>query len=177
MGSYEAARKTSKKVINFFCLGLDIRVPEVMLVLKESEKLLEATLNGDEESVARGLDRAHMEVASILTYNDENALGSAIGLAYYSARKDYKLVRELPAGKGFADVVFLPLPHTDKPALVVELKYDKDARTAIQQIKDRQYTQALAGYAGNILLVGINYERGNKDKPHSCVIERTVKQS
>ncbi len=151
--------------------------PEVMRVLKASEKLLEATLNGDEESVARGLDRAHMEVASILTYNDENALGSAIGLAYYSARKDYKLVRELPAGKGFADVVFLPLPHTDKPALVVELKYDKDARTAIQQIKDRQYTQALAGYAGNILLVGINYERGNKDKPHSCVIERTVKQS
>ncbi len=151
--------------------------PEVMRVLKASEKLLEATLNGDEESVARGLDRAHMEVASILTYNDENALGSAIGLAYYSARKDYKLVRELPAGKGFADVVFLPLPHADKPALVVELKYDKDARTAIQQIKDRQYTQALAGYAGNILLVGINYERGNKDKPHSCVIERTVKQS
>ena len=151
--------------------------PEVMRVLKASEKLLEATLDGDEESVARGLDRAHMEVASILTYNDENALGSAIGLAYYSARKDYKLVRELPAGKGFADVVFLPLPHADKPALVVELKYDKDARTAIQQIKDRQYTQALAGYAGNILLVGINYERGNKDKPHSCVIERTVKQS
>ena len=151
--------------------------PEVMRVLKASEKLLEATLSGDEESVERGLDRAHMEVASILTYNDENALGSAIGLAYYSARKDYKLVRELPAGKGFADVVFLPLPHTDKPALVVELKYDEDARTAIQQIKDRQYTQALAGYVGNILLLGINYERGNKDKPHSCVIERTVKQS
>ncbi len=150
--------------------------PEVMRVLKASAKLLEDTLNGDEESVARGLDRAHSEVASILTYNDENSLGCAIGLAYYSARKDYKLIREMPAGKGFADVVFLPLPHTDKPALVVELKYDKTADTAIRQIKDRQYTQAFDGYRGEILLVGINYNSGDKDKPHSCVIERIEKQ-
>ena len=144
--------------------------PEVMRVLKASAKLL------DEESVARGLDRAHSEVASILTYNDENSLGCAIGLAYYSARKDYKLIREMPAGKGFADVVFLPLPHTDKPALVVELKYDKTADTAIRQIKDRQYTQAFDGYRGEILLVGINYNSGDKDKPHSCVIEKIEKQ-
>ena len=150
--------------------------PEVMRVLKASAKLLEDTLNGDEESVARGLDRAHSEVASILTYNDENSLGCAIGLAYYSARKDYKLIREMPAGKGFADVVFLPLPHTDKPALVVELKYDKTADTAIRQIKDRQYTQAFDGYRGEILLVGINYNSGDKDKPHSCVIEKIEKQ-
>ncbi len=74
-----------------------------------------------------------MEVASILTYNDENSLGCAIGLAYYSARKDYMLIRELPTGRGFADIVFLPLPHAGKPALVVELKYDKTANTAIQQ--------------------------------------------
>lgn len=76
---------------------------------------------------------AHMEISSILTYNDENALGAAIGLAYYSARKDYMLIRELPAGKGFADVVFLPLPYTGKPAIVIELKYDKSAAAAIQQ--------------------------------------------
>lgn len=148
---------------------------EVMRVLKASEKLLEDTLRGEAECVAKELDRAHMEVASILTYNDENALGSAIGLAYYSARKDYKLIRELPAGKGFADVVFLPLPHTDKPAMVVELKYDKSVSAAIQQIKDRQYTQALEDYAGEILLVGVNYDKGNPDKPHSCLIEKVEK--
>lgn len=150
--------------------------PEVMRVLKASDKLVEDTLNGDEESVARGLDQAHSEVASILTYNDENSLGCAIGLAYYSARKDYKLIREMPAGKGFADVVFLPLPHTDKPALVVELKYDKTADAAIRQIKDRQYMQVFDGYCGEILLVGINYNNEDKDKPHSCVIERIEKQ-
>ena len=97
---------------------------EVMRVLKASEQLLEDTLRGDAVCVAEGLDRAHTEVASILAYNDENALGSAIGLAYYSARKDYRLIREFPSGKGFADVVFLPLPYTGRPALVVELKYD-----------------------------------------------------
>lgn len=149
--------------------------PEVMRVLKESEKLLEDTLKGDEESVARGLDRAHTEVASILTYNDENSLSCAVGLAYYSARRDYRLIRELPAGKGFADIVFLPLPHTKKPALVVELKYDRRADTALEQMKERNYAQALEGYGGEVLLVGINYEKDHKNKPHSCVIERVVK--
>ncbi len=144
----------------------------IMQILKASEKLLEDTLLCDEKSVAEGLDRAHTEIASILTYNDENALGAAIGLAYYSARKDYKLIRELPAGKGFADVVFLPLTHTGKPALIVELKYNYTAVTAIQQIKDRNYTQALEGYAGEILLVGVNYNKEDKNKPHHCVIEK-----
>ena len=148
---------------------------EVMNVLKASEKLLEATLHGDTGSVARMLDQTHSEVASILTYNDENSLGCAIGLAYYSARKDYKIIRELPAGKGFADIVFLPLPHTDKPAMVVELKYGKTAGAAIQQIKDRNYTQALGGYSGETFLVGVNYDRDNPNKPHSCVIEKVQK--
>ena len=104
---------------------------EVMRILKASEKLLCDTLNGDEESVAKGLDTAHTEAASILTYNDENSLACAIGLAYYSTRKDYQLIRELPAGHGFADIVFLPLPSVCKPALIVELKYNKTADTAI----------------------------------------------
>ena len=150
---------------------------EVMRVLKASERLLEDTLRCDEKSVAEGLDRAHTEVASILTYNDENSLGCAIGLAYYSARKDYKLIRELPTGRGYADVVFLPQTFSKKPALVVELKYDKSADTALQQIKDRRYTQALEDYSGEILLVGINYDRDDKNKPHSCVIEKLNKES
>lgn len=148
--------------------------PEVMRILKASERLLEDTLRGDEKSVAEGLDLAHTEVSSVLTYNDENSLSCAVGLAYYSARKDYRLVREFPTGKGFADVVFLPLPHTDKPALVVELKYDKNAKTAIKQIRERRYTQVLEGYSGEILLVGINYDK--EKKAHSCVIEKTEKK-
>lgn len=144
--------------------------PEVMRVLKESDQLLKDTLSCDEANVAKGLDWAHTQVASILSYNDENSLGCAIGLAYYSARKDYKMIRELPTGRGFADIVFLPLPHTGKPALIIELKYGKSAHAAIQQMKDRHYTQALEGYTGRILLVGINYNKQNKQ--HSCIIEK-----
>ena len=132
----------------------------------------EATLHCDAESVAKGLDKAHTEVASILTYNDENSLGCAIGLAYYSARKDYRMIRELPTGRGFADVVFLPLPFNKKPTLVVELKYDKSVDTALMQIKDRRYTQALEGHAGEVLLVGVNYDKDDKNRPHSCAIEK-----
>ena len=149
---------------------------EVVRVFQASQKLLEDTLRGDEASVARALDRAHTEVASILTYNDENSLACAVQLAYYSARRDYKIIRELPAGKGFADLVFLPLPHTGKPAVVVELKYGKSAEAALQQIKDRDYAQALAGFSGEILLVGINYDRENREKPHRCVIEKSGPQ-
>ena len=146
--------------------------PEVMRVLKASQKLLEATISGEAQRVAEALDRAHTEVASMLTYNDENSLAAAIGLAYYSARKDYVLIREFPSGKGFADIVFLPLPHTDKTALIIELKYDKSAATALQQIRDRKYTQALERYRGEIVLVGVDYDRDRADKPHSCLIER-----
>ncbi len=146
---------------------------EVMRVLNSSERLLEATLNGDESCVSEELDKAHTEVASILTYNDENSLACAISLAYYSARKDYLMIRELPSGHGFADIVFLPLPaKTEKPALVIELKYDKSANAAIQQIKDRHYTQSLVNYTGDILLVGVNYDKECTNKPHSCQIER-----
>lgn len=150
---------------------------EVMRILKASEKLLAATLSCDGESVAEGLDRAHTEAASVLTYHDENSLACAIGLAYYSARKDYMLIREFPTGKGFADVVFLPLPSSGKPAIVVELKYGHTVDAAIQQIRDRHYTQSLEGYTGEILLVGISYDRENKNKPHSCVIEKWTKES
>lgn len=148
---------------------------EIMQILKASERLLADTLNGDEKSVAKGLLQAHEQSASILSYHDENSLSCAVGLAYYSARKDYRMIRELPTGRGFADLVFLPLAHTGKPAIVVELKYNKSACAAIQQIKDRHYTQALEGYVGEILLVGINYDKNAVDRNYSCVIEKIKK--
>lgn len=72
--------------------------------------------------------------------------------------------------------VYIPKPEykADYPALVVELKWNKTADTALQQIKDRKYPQSLEQYTGNILLVGINYDK--KTKEHSCVIENDKKQ-
>lgn len=143
---------------------------EIEKVLTDSERLLRATLNQEEEAVARGIDNVHMEMTSVFSYNDENSLSCVISLAYFSARKDYILVRELPSGKGLADIVFVPRKHKVNPALVVELKWDKSAEGAIAQIKRKQYTKVLEEFTGDILLVGINYDK--KDKVHTCIIEK-----
>ena len=129
----------------------------------------------DEDAVARGIERAHQEI-SALEYNDENSLSCTISLAFYFAREYYTVIRELPTGKGFADICFIPRKmYADKPAVVVELKWDKSAVGAIEQIKEKQYGNALKDYQGNLLLAGINYEK--KTKKHSCVIEKVEKKS
>lgn len=143
---------------------------EVIDAIKQSEQLLQATWNQDAETVAEMIDSVHMENTSILTYNDENSLSCVISLAYYNAMNEYTKIRELPTGKGFADIVYLPKKHSDKPAMIVELKYDKSAEGAIAQIKEKKYVESLKEYQGNLLLVGINYDK--ETKKHCCVIEK-----
>jgi len=141
---------------------------EIIKTIKLSYELLQATWRGDNVAVADYIESAHLDT-SALTYNNENALSYAISLAYYSAREFYTMIREMPSGKGYADIVFLPRPnHHDKPAMIVELKCDESAAGAIAQIIDRQYVDALKNYKGNILLVGISYDR--KTKRHDCKI-------
>lgn len=141
----------------------------VIDTIRASDKLLKATWEKDEDAVAAGIDRVHMENTSILEYNDENSLSCVVSLAYYNAVNEYTLIREMPSGKGYADIVFLPRRHSDKPAMVVELKYNQSAQGAITQIKEKQYVKALEEYKGNLLLVGINYDRENK--VYQCNIE------
>lgn len=143
---------------------------DVIEALKQSDRLLQATWDEDAETVAEILDAVHSENTSILTYNDENSLSCVISIAYYNAMKEYTKVRELPTGKGFADIVYLPKKHSDKPAMIVELKYDKSAEGAIAQIKEKKYVESLREYHGNLLLVGINYDK--ESKTHACVIEK-----
>ena len=147
---------------------------EVIHSVEASKKLLEALWNMDGETVANGIDKVHQEIY-ILEYNDENSLSCTINLAFYFAREYYTVIRELPTGKGFADICFIPRKlYADKPAAVIELKWDKDAHGAISQIKEKQYVDALKDYHGNLLLAGINYDK--KIKQHTCVIERYHKQ-
>ena len=138
--------------------------------LQKSERLLRATLDGDAEAVARGIDLAHDEETSILSYNNENSMACVLSIAYYYARNDYIIHRELATGKGFADLVFIPRKNVSSPAIILELKYDKDADTAIQQIHRRQYPEKVAQYTDNLLLVGINYDK--ETKTHTCIIEK-----
>lgn len=140
--------------------------------IKNSDRLFEATLNGDTDTVTELIERSHSENTSVLQYNDENSLACVITLAYYSTQNKYIIHRELPTGKGFADIVFIPRRNVDLPAIVVELKHNKTSGTAIEQIKQKKYTEKIAQYTGEILLVGINYD---DNKGHTCEIEKFVK--
>ena len=140
-----------------------------MQSVQASRKLLEPLWALDAEAVAVGIDQAHEEI-SLLQYNDENSLSCTINLAFYYAREYYTIVRELPTGKGFADVCFIPRKlHLDKPAVVIELKWDKSAAGTLAQIKEKRYGNVLKDYTGNLLLVGINYDK--TAKKHECLIE------
>lgn len=120
--------------------------------------------------MACGVDAAHDENTSILSYNNENSLACVLSIAYYYAWNDYVVHRELASGKGFADLVMIPRKKVESPAIVVELKFNKAADAAIDQIKRKHYPAKLEQYAGNLLHVGINYDK--ETKTHSCRIEK-----
>ena len=146
---------------------------DVVKSLQLSEQLLSATLRGEAVQVADIVEQVHQENTSILKYNDENSLSCVLSLAYYSAKKEYVMYRELPAGKGFADLVFVPKAGCEKPAFIVELKWNNTEKTALDQIKDKQYVNGLRDYTGDVLLVGISYQQNTKR--HTCRIEKVRK--
>ena len=150
---------------------------EMLTFSKNSEELLEATLDLDAPAVAEGIEKIHMKYASAIQYHNENSLSSVLTIGYLSTMQYYfKPVRELPTGRGFADFVYIPKPEyrADYPALVVELKWNQKAQTALQQIKEKQYPESILEYTGDLLLVGISYDK--KTKKHECVIEEYPKK-
>ena len=144
---------------------------------KKSQELLKATWNCDEEKVASILEWFH-DFAENKTYNSEAALSYAIQMAYYAGQKFYTTIQELDSGKGYVDLVYLPSPkNADKPALLIELKYNKSVDTAANQIRNKEYMQKLEHYKGNILLVSVNYDKeadvnSSEYKHHTCMIEK-----
>ena len=141
-----------------------------------SQEILKATWEKDEETVAELLEEAHNRAGN-KTYNDESALSYAVQLAYYAAQMYYTTILELDSGKGYVDIAYLPAPkYPAIPALVVELKYNQSADTAMSQIRRQKYPERLIHYKGNILLVAINYDKelpntSPEFKHHKCVIE------
>ena len=160
----------NKEVTSSFIASIeDSSWNETTKALLNSRALLEATWNRDEELVAKYIEEAHLDTA-ILTYNNENALSYTISIAYIYARNHYTIIREMPSGKGYADMVFIP--KDDKPAMIVELKWNQEVETAISQIKAKKYYFGLEKYLDNLLIVGISYDK--KTKKHSCKIEKAI---
>lgn len=143
---------------------------------RQSDSLLDATLDMDEETVSAVIEKIHMQYTSAIRYNDENSLSSVLTIAYISSMKYYFTpIREFPAGRGFADFVYLPKPEYINiyPALLIELKWNKNVQTALEQIKKNLYPESLLSYTGDVFIVGITYDK--KDKTHKCKIEKYEK--
>ncbi|MBR2185923.1 MAG: AAA family ATPase [Lachnospiraceae bacterium] len=143
---------------------------KLISLVRESDRLLEDTIAGNEEAVARAITKVRDSNYAPVFYNNEQSLRYVIKMAYISCVDQYLRIEELPSGKGLADVVFIPKASSSLPAMIVELKWNKTADGAIEQIKDRKYTGVLKDYFGNILLVGINYNERTGE--HSCRIEK-----
>ena len=153
------------------CVKNNNRYAGVYDLIKNTDVLLNDIWSLNSEAVAKIFDEAHQDHTSILTYNNENSLANVIAISLFlSTTNTYNVVRELPTGKGYADLVYLPKSGVNKPALLIELKFDKSAQTAITQIKEKNYLQFFKDYKGEVLLVGINYSKGTKT--HQCIIER-----
>ena len=175
---YDADRKSAYvpnyEVATAFELALQTgEWEDIAKAISTCDDLLFETIDGNAERVAELIELAHDTYTSVLKYNDENSLSCVLTMAYFTAPGYYNIIREMPAGKGFADFVFIPRANAGfRPAMVVELKYNKSADTAIKQIKEKRYHGALSGYSDKILLVGISYDADGKDKKHhTCVIE------
>lgn len=150
----------------------EVKRDDTIKRIRESDQLIYDTIHGNGEAVAAQIEKIHEEAP--LHYNNEQALRSVVKRAYFSCGDEFVMLEELPAGVGYADIVYLPKKASRMPALVIELKWNKSAEGAIAQIKERNYPRAMEGYGGAILLVGINYD---KDAPagkrrHTCVIEK-----
>lgn len=141
-------------------------------IIQSSKELLSETLRLNSDAVAKSLDESHINVTSNRSYNNEDALQSAIYLSYIYALNKYTIVKEMTAGKGFADVVFIPFVP-DIPAMIIELKRNDFTESAINQIREKKYFASLEHYTGNLLFVGVNYDE--KNKTHECRIEQMMK--
>ena len=150
---------------------------ETLKRVKDSIQLIMDTVNMNADAVATQIERIHEDETAKLFYNNEQALRGIIKLAYFAYKDYYLNFEELPAGAGYADIVYFPKKDTTLPALLIELKWDASAEGAIDQIKDKNYPKAIKEFGGDVLLVGISY---NKDaeagkRTHHCVIERMKK--
>lgn len=146
------------------------RHTEIAKLVRESDMLLQDTLEMNAEKVAQTIENAHSASTAPNFYNNEQALRSVIRFAYISCVEEFQEIQELPSGIGYADVVYLPKKNSAMPIMLVELKWNKGADGAIGQIKEKNYPQAFEGYGSDMLLVGISYDE--KTKKHACVIEK-----
>lgn len=171
----EEARIPNEEIRREFARTIrDVKRDETIRRVRESDQLIYDTVHQNADAVAAQIEKIHAEETAILFYSNEQSLRSVIKLAYFSYKDYYLKFEELPSGDGYADIVYLPKKNSPLPGLVVELKWNKTAKGAIDQIKEKRYPDALRDFGGELLLVGISYERNTPEgkRKHTCMIEK-----
>ena len=146
--------------------------PETMKRVRESIQLIMDTIHGEQDKVAEQIRLVHQESSNPLNRNSENSLRAAIQVGYFAYKDYYMKCEELASGRGYADMVYVPKKGMDIPALIVELKWNDSAGGAIRQIKDKEYVNTVEGFGGDVLLVGISYDKDSGE--YQCKIEKWV---
>lgn len=146
--------------------------PETMKRVRESIQLIMDTIHGEQDKVAEQIRLVHEESSNPLNRNSENSLRAAIQVGYFAYKDYYMKCEELASGRGYADMVYVPKKGMDIPALIVELKWNDSAGGAIRQIKDKEYVNTVEGFGGDVLLVGISYDKDSGE--YQCKIEKWV---
>ena len=148
----------------------------VYKLAQESKKMLKATLDGNTEEMVRILEFAHNTEIPLLNYNNETDLTALVSLLYLSARDFYRVEREDKAGIGYVDFIFYPEIDKNADCIILELKVNRTAKEAVEQVKEKQYALRFElklgedrKYTGRILAVGISYNK--ESKKHECEIE------
>ena len=167
----------NKEIFDEFVTAMTVgnKWKKTIEAVQESKELLELTINGKASEVAEHIEKIHREGCDPKHYNSEQALRYTVLIAYFYAREKYTIIQEMPAGNGFADILLMPnFQNPDGIPIIIELKYDKSADSAIAQIKNRHYPDAIKEHK-KVLLVGINYDKDSTNKKHECVIEEITK--
>ena len=143
----------------------------------ESGKMLAATKAADTETMVEILERVHNTESPLIRYSNEAELSKVITFVYLQAREYYDIRLEDRSGTGNVDYIFYPYKKEDD-GIIIELKVDGTANSALQQIKDRRYVQNFDGRlgeepkcTGRILAVGIEYNMKDESKRHECKVE------
>lgn len=149
----------------------------VARLARRSEDMLDTTLRGDATTMTEIIEAAHDQEVPLLRYANEADLATLVNLVYLAARDRYVVRREESAGKGVADVAFIPRnpAETRWRPFIVELKAGGTAAQAVVQIRERGYASlfgdGLLGEGGAVrpLVVGIAWDP--KTKTHDCLVE------
>lgn len=138
-------------------------------IIQLSQDGVNNIFNKDTMPLDKALSSNHKFLASNFNKTKEDVLSCVVLFTFIPLLKFYIQTKEVNTITGRADIIYIPKANYNKPPIIVELKVDKEPLSALNQIDDNGYTNALKGYHGKVIKIGINYD--NKTLEHNTLID------